>query len=245
MGTICLRIAVARSYARIAQNPRASVMMRAGLEAASMTHMIKHANALLTWVFARLARSQCSLQGKSALIVGQRKTRLATALRPSASASPQPRFQRQVRAKRFALHAQNQRASVTRGAGQAKVSMRHVITLANALPSWVSAKLARNQSTRLDRSAHHAGQQRTRLATALQQLVSASPQRSCPQQVRALSCAQNARTPHASASPSLVFARRGRNLCTLMAKSAPLAGQRRTRRACVSRPSVFATRTRR
>merc|ERR1711948_151594 len=125
----------------------------------------------------------------------------------------------------------------------------------------VSAKLENNQSTRLERNVHHAGQQRTKRAIVSQPSAFASRQHSCPQRVRVLSYAQNARilsasamrvgqvrastrqgTTRASVSRSWVFAKLVKNQSTLLARSARLVGPRRTRHVCASRQLDFVTR---
>lgn len=148
-----------------------------------MTPQIRPASALPSSVSAKLERNPCTRQARSARPVGQKRTRHACASPQLASVTLRKSFQRQAHAKLSAHIAQTLHASATKAAGLAKVSMPPEIILASALLSWVSARMARSQSTHQGKSAHHAGTQRTRHVIASRRLAFASLLHSSPPQV--------------------------------------------------------------
>merc|ERR1712232_1103985 len=130
-------------------------------------------------------------------------------------------------------------------------------------PSLASAKREKSLSIRLARSARLAGQRRTKRATVLQQLASANLQRNYLRPARAPRFVLAAPSPLANAqqkhvglakastqhettlaivSPSWASVTKEKSPCTRLGKSARLAGPRRTRHACASQHSAFATR---
>jgi len=116
----------------------------------------------------RRDRSLSTHQARSAHHAGQRRTRHVTASLRSGSASHLRSCQPRAHAPPSVQDAPLLIASAQLVlAGLARALPRLVTTLANASPSWVSARMARSQSTHLERSAQHAGQQRTLPACAL------------------------------------------------------------------------------
>merc|ERR1712232_43778 len=252
-----------RNCALHAQPCHANATMLVGQEAASMTRPTRRANPSHSLASARQEKNQCTRLARSAHHAGLRRTKHATASRQSAFAILQRSSLRPAHAPRFALIAPIHRANVMKDAGQAKALTRRVIIRASALPSLASAKREKSLSIRLARSARLAGQRRTKRATVSQQLASASLQRNYLRPARALRCVLDAPSPLANAqqkhaglakastqrettraivSLSWASVTKEKSPYTRLGKSARLAGRRRTRHACASQHSAFATR---
>jgi len=220
-----------------------------------MTPQTRLVYALPSLTSANRVKSRSTHLEKTALRAGPQRTRHACASQLLAFVSLPRHSQPKAHAPRFVLAAKATVVSVMMAAGLARDSMPLVIILVSALQSWTSVQMVKILSTRQARNAQVAGRQRTMLATASQRSVSVNHQQSYPLRALVPTFAQDVKTSTASAQmvhaglakastrpeitpasalPSWISARMARSQCTHQARTARIAGRKRTRHACAS-----------